>query len=128
MAKEETKIQEKDGSYIVPKEVFDGLIARVTNLEKGTVVLKPKRAMDHEAIVRFYKGKPVIKYSNVREEKEEHTGKNIAWFDIYLLDEEKPHKVEYLKFLNEANGVKVKILKQENIGNGKRRIYAVVGD
>lgn len=94
------------------EEQFQGLMQRIESVEIGKGIRKPKRVTEREATVRFYEGKPVIKYSNFKEKLEE--GKRVGYIDITLYGEDKPVTVQYLNFLNnENNVVKVKILSQK---------------
>lgn len=115
------KINESDveiknkGVVQLTTEQWTEIMNRLDRAEQGSKGLqKPVRVTEHTAMVRFFNDKPVIKTSNYRERQVE--GKWIAFFDLYLLGEDKPTNVEYIKFLNvELEGAgteKVKIIKQ----------------
>lgn len=96
----------------ITKGQLDGLLARLENLEVGRGIKKPKRVTEHEAYLRFYKEKPVVKLSN-HKEMCDNFGKIRGFVDLTLLGADKPEIAEYLPFLNESNQVKVKILSQK---------------
>lgn len=62
---------------------------------------RQKRVMERILKVRFYNDKLVRKFGNVEEERNDRN-KLVAYMDITLDGEDKPEKVEYLKFLDKT--------------------------
>ena len=76
---------------LVQEEVQKGLMAGFQ---------PPKRVSDRIATLRFYKGKPVVWYGNVRELKTKDDDERVSYMDIKLYGEEKVLTIKYLDFLN----------------------------
>ena len=90
----------------------------------GRAIKKPKRVMEHHAFVRLHNEKPVVKIEKVWVENKGRDNENVlcrlAYIDSIEKDEqgnpkqvEKTAEVNYLDFLNDADKLKVKIIKQE---------------
>ena len=91
---------------------LDGILAELANLKKGQRFEKPKRVTEHTAYVRYEDDKPVVKYGQVKERKDQSTGKMVAYMNVILAGVKEPKEVEYLAFLNSANQTQVKIISQ----------------
>ena len=113
MAKEkDDQNQEINEMVQVPKEQWEGILADVAKLKKGPIYERPRRVTERIARLRFFKGKPVIWYGNVREIRNEKLGKFIAFMDIKVFGSKELIEVEYIKFLNERNWCEVLIKEQ----------------
>ncbi len=94
----------------VPEAQFNQLVAEMKQLKEkldNKGIRHPKRITDHVARLREWEGELVVGFSPVRSDK----NKDLVW-DI-TLGNGKSMTVGYLKLLNEALPVQVKILKQE---------------
>ena len=85
----------------IPKSQLEGILADIEKLKKGPVYEKPRRVTERIARLRFFNGKPVVWYGNVREIRNDKLGKFIAFMDIKVLGVKDLIEVEYLKFLTE---------------------------
>ncbi len=107
---DEVPQKKEEGTMTITKGQWEALLHEVANLRSGTKVEKPKRVTDHTATLRFYGDKPVVKFSNFQEPLVD--GRRVGFVDLTLEDGEVV-AVEYLAFLNEGNGEKVKIISQK---------------
>ena len=108
---EETKESE---TVTVPKGVLEDLMARVSNMENGNPIQKPKRITEHHADIRLHEGKPVLRIAKTWVENR-GTEKERMLCTIEYKDGEdvKTAELNYLDFLNEAPKEKVRILSQK---------------
>lgn len=97
----------------ITKGQLQSILSEIDALKRGRVFEKPKRVTERTADIRIYEGKPVIWYGNVKEVWDDNQNKNVAYMDIKLDGEDKLITVPYVKFLNEPNKVKVKIVSQK---------------
>lgn len=104
----------KPDTVTMTQEQLSALLGRIANLESGQRVVKPTRVSDRTAVLRFYNGKPVVGLRGYREILDETNNRvAVITLDLFGGDNLESVEVPYLSFLNEGNGEKVKIVKQE---------------
>lgn len=106
---------EREGTVTISKKDFQGIMERITSLEKGSTVVKPKRINEHTAYLRLVNGMPVVKVNKVWTQ-DKGMPSETDMIEIELLQssgEVKKHHDSYLHFLNEAPKVLVTIKNQK---------------
>ncbi len=102
----------EDKTVTITKKQFEALMSRLESVESGRTIKKPQRVRDHIAYLRTLEGKLIIKYGTAEEKFNKNTTKWELKLPVYQVGESEPVVVDYMSFLNDANQVQVKIIKQ----------------